>query len=1111
MKFYPIQLTSSYSLLKSPIKIKKIIKLAKQYGYDTLSLSDDNVMYGSIEFYDKCIKYGIKPLIAVNLYLPGKINSDKEYHFTLIAQSNLGYQNLIKISSLKMTEGILTLESISDLLKDIWIILPSDGELFDLVSQKKFDDAKNYLNSIKQLGYPFKIGLNAYSDRKANDWLLDVSKKYAIPVIADVPVKYYYAQDYFTTQVLMNINAGTKMTNLGKYYVDGHDYLRKPEEVYEQFKQAGLLSAIDELSVLAQKVNLKIEHREPELPKFNIPNSISSSEYLESLCIEGFNKLINEHPDLDKSKYQKRLNYELKIIHNMGFDDYFLIIWDVINFLHQHEIITGPGRGSVAGSLVAYLLRITDVDPIKYNLLFERFLNPERRQMPDIDLDIPDIKRDLVIQYVHDKYGHSRVAQIITFGTFAAKQSIRDVGRSFGLSTSQLSIWSKAIPNGLRITLDEAYEESQKLKNLVADSALNKKLFQTAKQIEGLPRHYSTHAAGIVLSQSPIVSSVPVQNGNEGLLLTQYSKNYVESMGLLKMDFLGLRNLTILENVLNSIKQQTNQLINLSEIPMNDHKTLELFQNGDTNGIFQFESSGIKNVLKKLHPDNFNEVALVNALYRPGPMKNIDELILRKRENKPFSILDESLKTILDSTYGIIVYQEQVMSVATKMAGFSLGKSDVLRRAMSKKNLDAIEKIKQDFIKGALQNGYKIELINQVFNYIEEFANYGFNKSHAIAYSKMAYELAYLKVHFPGEFFTALLNSVYGNDDKIKLYLSEAKHRNIEIFHPDINYSKSDFAYLNHKIIFGLSGIKGIRRDFIKVILEERNTKGKFSSFQNFLNRLPVKYLKVDIINSLIYAGCFDALGFNRATLINSLDEYIEAIKLSGNSISLFKELQPKISKIDEFSNNEILEKENEYLGAYLSGHPVEKFRWLGDTIGSISLDKIDLNLKSAIVIVYINSVKVIRTKTGQQMAFVKGSDEVGEIEITIFPNIFDKFKNWLKKEMILVISGKIEYRKQLQLLANKIVPAENLELEMQKNNANKQLFLQIDEDYKQNELAKLLNEFRKLYPGPTPVIIYNKISSKKWKLGTNSSLAINPKIMNELKQLLGDENVVYK
>ncbi|GAY73063.1 DNA polymerase III subunit alpha [Lentilactobacillus kosonis] len=838
MSFVPLRIKTAFSLLRSPIRLTDLIERAKELGYSSLGISDLNVMYAVPSFYNLCLQNGLKPIIGLTLDLPGMILSDQTYPLSLVAVNNEGYQNLLAISTLVNTNDAITISQLKNMLSGTVIILPALGEVNDLIVQGKQQQVAEIITKLTNMGQlptDIKLGIDFHQSATIVDTLSKLAADNGLKLIADVEVDYLNSDDLFLSRVLESIAAGTKIENVFEASRKRGEYFLRPvEEIEQYFTDMHLQGALQELNRLVSDANVTIDVQEAKLPRFTTPNNLSSEDYLRQICEQGLQKRSKTDGIQNETNYTDRLKHELSIIHSMGFDDYFLIVEDVISFAHRNNIITGPGRGSAAGSLVAYVLRITDVDPIKYDLLFERFLNPERMQMPDIDLDIPDTRRDEVIQYVGNKYGHERVGQIITFGTLAAKQAIRDVGRTFGLSVTQQNQWSQAIPNALHISLKDAQVNSQRLQNLISDSTINAELFRVASQLEGLPRHYSTHAAGVVLSDDPLVNHVPLQNGNEGLLMSQYPKEYVEISGLLKMDFLGLRNLSILADVLGEVKDNSGIEINPSQIPLNDPATIKLFAEADTTGIFQFESSGIRNVLRKIAPTTFEDVALVNALYRPGPMENIDEVVKRKHSEEPIDHIDDSLKDILMPTYGVIVYQEQVMLVANTLAGFSLGQADMLRRAMSKKKINVMEEMKVAFINGAKQRGHSEVVAVRTFEYIEKFANYGFNKSHAFAYSKMAVELAYLKVHYPGEFYVSLLRSVQNNDVKVKQYIADAKKRHIQIVAPSINLSQDNFMITDKQIRFGLSSIKGIRSDFVKEIISERQTNGKFKSFQKF-------------------------------------------------------------------------------------------------------------------------------------------------------------------------------------------------------------------------------------------------------------------------------------
>ncbi|MDN6435766.1 DNA polymerase III subunit alpha [Lentilactobacillus parabuchneri] len=1115
MSYVPLQVISSYSLLQSPVRITDLITEASKRGYQALALTDKNVLYGAVEFYDACLKANIKPIIGLTLEIPGLILNDGQYNLVLIAKNQRGYANLLKISTLKMTLDGLTFDQISGYLSDLFIILPPLAEVNDLLLQGRSEDVVGLIDKLKDSGIDnqsLKLGVDYHASDSLIDMLSKLAADTSTSLVADSPVDYINATDYFPMQVLKNIAAGTKITNVSQLSKQvGPYWLRPADQVASEYRKLNLNDALTQVDQIVDQSNVEIKKQQPKLPQFDTPNGIDSGTYLRQLCEQGLKKRLASNHVSDPTPYQHRLERELSVIHSMGFDNYFLIVWDVINFAHQTNIITGPGRGSAAGSLVAYVLTITDVDPIKYDLLFERFLNPERVQMPDIDLDIPDDKRDEVIQYVHQKYGHKRVAQIITFGTLAAKQSIRDVGRVFGLNPAQQDVWSKAIPSAFHVTLRDAYDNSQRLKNLIADSPLNQALYDTASVLEGLPRHYSTHAAGLVLSDQPLVDLVALQNGNEGLLMTQYSKDYVESVGLLKMDFLGLRNLTILADALDQVKQSTGQALDISAVPLDDSQTIALFAKGNTTGIFQFESNGIRNVLRRLVPTRFEDIALVNALYRPGPMQNIDEVVKRKTTNEALSYPDESLEEILKPTYGVIVYQEQVMLVASKMAGFSLGQADILRRAMSKKKLAVMGQMKVQFMAGSKKRGYPEAVANKVFDYIERFANYGFNKSHAVAYSKMAYELAFLKVHYPGEFHVALLNSVQNNAVKIKEYLLDAKSMGVTVLGPDINTSQAAFSYQDDKIIFGLESIKGVRHDMVEDMLAERREHGPFKSFPDFLSRLDDKYRKSELISALIYSGALDGFSYNRSELIAATPEFISSVELSGKSMSLFKVLEPKMPRMPEMPLMDKLEKENEYIGAYLSGHPTERFETLANQLNAQTTQTMAVGMKNVYLILYVTKVKIIRTKTGKQMAFLDGNDQVGETSITVFPNLFSKTQSWLHKDMVVLVKGNVEKTNDIQMVANDLQPAANALQSLKRQKPSSKWYLRIDAQQDKNVIFHNLNQLSRQYHGNVPVIVFETETKKTWALAEQFWLTDSPKLKEQLITIFGNNNVVYK
>ncbi|WP_373305648.1 DNA polymerase III subunit alpha [Secundilactobacillus yichangensis] len=1122
MAFVPLQVISSYSLLQSTNQLDELVKTAAQRGYQALALTDRNVMYGTVEFYQTCQKYHVQPIIGLTADLAGIFATEQTFPMVLLAKNQVGYQHLMAISSFLQTRPDrepVTVAQVARWLSDLVVILPSESELQYWLDQ---GEQKNVNQLLARLSRPVDdnsllIGIAPTQSMTVRQLLTKLAAEARVKIVALPEVRYLDADDRFAVGVLNAIKDGTTISNLAEAQKKtGQYWLRPAAEFDSVYEGLGLKAAAQLTETVAKACRVQLKFQHPQLPKFQTPDQQSAKAYLLAQCQAGLSRRLQENQVTAVKPYQERLAHELDVIDRMGFNDYFLIVWDVMQFTKRAGITTGPGRGSAAGSLVAYVLGITDVDPLQYHLLFERFLNEERAQMPDIDLDIPDNRREEVLEYVHQKYGHQRVGQIITFGTLATKQAIRDVGRVFGLRPYELSEWSKTIPSVLHISLKEAYAQSQPLQNMVADSPTNKLLFETASKLEGLPRHYSTHAAGVVLSDKPLTDIVPVQNGSETMLMTQYTKDYVEQVGLLKMDFLGLRNLSLLAAALKYVKVQTGYDLKISQIDLNDKDTLELFQRGDTNGVFQFESSGIKNVLRRLHPDTFELVAAVNALYRPGPMENIDHFIKRRLGQEPVTYPDDSLKEILAPTYGIIVYQEQVMQVASTMAGFTLGQADLLRRAMSKKKQATMEAMRKRFTDGAAAKGHAVKVAEATFEYIDRFANYGFNRSHAVAYSKMAFELAYLKTHYPAAFFTALLNSVLNNSAKTKLYLMEAKRHQVKILPPNINHSGAYFRLEQNQIRFGLASIKGMRRDLLQSIITERQTNGQFKSLHQFLLRLDPKWLKEDLIEGLVYSGAFDEFGYNRAELIASLPEFLSSVELSGNSVDLFEALAPKIDHQPDFPLNERLEKENEYLGAYLSGHPVEQYTDLAQQRGAVSIGDLSVD-QHVTLVVYVTRIRTIRTKRGDQMAFLTVSDLTGETSITVFPNTYRQIASWLEKEQVIVVNGKTEAnRGSLQVVADSIQQASTVKPSKAEVSQTKELqgsrwFLRLTESADVPAIMNQLTGFLKQHEGQTPVIVYRVKDDSKRILNRQYWLPASEQLVVPLEQILGDHNVVLQ
>lgn len=1010
-----LQNLSSFTLLESPTKVKDLAENAKKKGYSALALTDVNITYGLVNFYKAAKETGIKPLLGMQLRINGLIDQANKYDLIVIAKDDQGYKNILRLSSAVNLltengekENVLELEELKKYLGHLVIITPSNlhSEL-KMLQTNNPNMGANYVRILKDaVPTSSLVYLGVYADQGQQEYinyLRSLATQFELSLAAVEDGQYLNRNEQFLRRTLQAIKSNTHLENVEQLAKQaGSHYLKTSEELQVNYRKFEIEDALENAEKIGQLCNAKITFQDPQLPKFKQNKFPTSKEYLHSLAQNGLAKRFKgQIPE----RYQKRLDYELKVINEMGFDDYFLIVWDVMNFAHSVHITTGPGRGSAAGSLVSYALRITEVDPLEYNLLFERFLNPARQQMPDIDLDIPDNRRDEVIKYMFEKYGMNHAAQILTFGTLAAKQVLKDVCRVFGLNKVETYRWLDAIPHAKgKITLAEAYQKSKELQLLVNTNTFSKILFATAEHLENLPRHYSIHAAGLVITDDSLAEIVGLQAGPLGIPVTQQTKLNVESLGLLKIDFLGLRNLTILGNIIAALKSEGVE-IDPNQIPLNDQETLALFQRGDTNAVFQFESDGIKRVLEQLHPDSFEDIVAVNALYRPGPMNNIGHFINRKHGKERVQYPDPSLKKILGPTYGVLVYQEQVMQTAQVLAGFSLGEADLLRRAMSKKNADVIQKEREKFIQGAVKLGRRKEVAEQVYDYIAQFANYGFNRSHAVAYSKIAFWLAYFKVHYPGAFYLSLLNSNIGNRNKIAQYLMQAQEAGIKTLPPDIENSQADFSLENGKILVGLKAIRGLRSDLLKQILE---IKRPIKSMTDFLWKIDNNLLSADAIANLIKAGAFDRLAPNRNELLKINKDLVESVKMAGSNLSLFETLEPKIEEEKMPTAAEKSAMEVEAMGFSTGINPIIAVQKYARKYNAKRLQAFESN-EQGIAVGKLMRIKQITTKKGNNMAFAVFSDSSGDKDFTIFPQVWKKVEENLKIGDIYLLQVKTQ------------------------------------------------------------------------------------------------------
>ncbi|MGQ2374223.1 DNA polymerase III subunit alpha [Companilactobacillus zhachilii] len=1100
-----LQVMSSFSLLHSPAKLTELVDQAKARGYEAIALTDVNNLYGSIDFYKYAKKIGIKPIIGLTIETAGIIDVENKYPLLLLAKNNSGYQHLIKISSKVMSEKEpVALSDMQAWLSDLFIITPaSDAEILSV-------EVAPYVKALQQLidTDSLYLGVSLYAGQIDNvKNIRMVARTQQLPLAALGDVRYVDADDHLAYQVVNNLRTGQRFESLDQVVETGDHYLRTASSFASDFAEVDMSEAIDNTKQIADQCNVEIQFQETELPKFETPDDVSSQQFLHDLATKGLKKRLNGQIPAD---YQQRLEYELSVIEKMGFSDYFLIVWDVIKHAHEIGIKTGPGRGSAAGSLVSYCLGITQVDPIKYDLLFERFLNPQRANMPDIDLDLPDDRRDEMVMYMHDKYGSDHMAQIITFGTLAAKMALRDIARTFSQTQFQISQWSNAIPRKLNITLKESFDESSTLRGLVDNSRENQLIFKVAQRIEGIPRHYSTHAAGIVLSKKNMTDIVAVQLEDDGINLTQQTKYNVENVGLLKMDFLGLKNLTILDKAIQAISKRYGKKFVPEKIPLNDSKTLALFQRGATDGVFQFESNGIRSVLRQLVPTSFDDIVATNALYRPGPMQNISTFIARKHGREPVTYPDKSLEKILKPTYGILVYQEQVMQASSEMANFSLADADILRRAISKKNEQLIEENRQKFVNGAVSQGHDKKSAEKVYQYIEKFGNYGFNKSHSVAYSMIAFWLAYIKTHFPDIFFACLLNSNLNNETKVTMYIQDAKDSRVQIRNVDINQSQYDFVDHEKSIRFGLLSIKGMRRDLATNIIEERQKNGEYTSPLNFLQRIDRRFVKTDYLEPMILSGTFDTFNRNRKELLYDFRDLIESIQLAGSNLSLFDVLDPKKHQVDDFTLTERLNQEKTYLGVYVSGHPVEKYRSRLLDLRTIKISELANHQNQVInVLGLVKNLRVIRTKKGQRMCFMTIEDETGSISVTIFPKLFQKIEEMELDGKIFLFVGRpnMGKRGELELIADRLSDPKQYTVQL----PSEKLYLKVSKSLDTPENLEQLYRIIESSRGQMPVIVYREKKKQALLLKSNHWIDFNGDVQSKLEMFLGKRSVLLK
>jgi DNA polymerase-3 subunit alpha len=997
---------SCYSLLQGTMTPDLLVRNAKERGYTSIALSDRNRLYGVPDYISACAKYGMRPLIGLEIDVQVEGSA---YPFLVLAKNDAGYKGLMRLSSQVACEPFkIGLTDIEPYKENIYFVVFGEGGLLEEAMVK--DDRRTIVDRLADLHKMFPDLLAACSYEEApfwhqrNDILRGICKSISIRTLALSKVYYAQRADETAFRVLNAIGTQQTLADKNLPTFEGR-WMLTPDEM-ERIYPADELALSDEI---ARSCNYTFTPAGARLPKFTMPSNIDAKQYLTQLCLQGLKKRLES--DVMDPIYLNRLKSELGIITDMHYEDYFLIVWDFIRYARKQGIYVGPGRGSAAGTLVAYCLGITHVDPVKFNLIFERFLNPERISMPDIDIDFPDNRRDEVIAYVVAKYGKDHVAHICTFGTLAAKQALRDVGRVLGISVRDMDMISKTIPNTLKITLPKAKEESRHFAQLIESSEKFKELYLYASALEGLPRHVSTHAAGIVLSDCDLVEVIPLVQIETDLLSTQFTMEHLEPMGLIKMDFLGLRNLTIIDDVVKLIKQEGGDLDPL-KLPLDDKKTYDLIASVDTVGIFQLESEGMKSLIRKMHPDRFDDIVATIALFRPGPMENIPEYLKRRQNPNLVQYPHADLKDILGDTYGIMIYQEQIMLVAQKMAGFSMARADVLRKAMSKKSSKELAKLQEEFIEGCVKKGYTQALGIELFNLTAKFANYGFNKSHSVAYAMISYQMAYLKANYPDKFFASLLSSVIGSESKTAEYVNECRMRKVGLLAPSVNRSDAGYRLEDGWIRFPLTVIKGVGNAACQEILAER-VKGLFLDYYDFVARILTHRFTRKNIEALIDAGALDDFAMTRKSMLASLDEactYADLVRidtLGQSRIDLDLVSRPIPISVADHAH-ERSERERDVFGFYFSSHPILVYKQKNDYRCNpiVTTMTRHSNVRAAVM---VEKVKPYRTKGGQMMAFVTVSDETAFLDLVVMPNIYDRTQELWVKGNLVEIEGQIE------------------------------------------------------------------------------------------------------
>ncbi|MGC8768985.1 DNA polymerase III subunit alpha [Calditerrivibrio sp.] len=1140
--FVHLHLHSQYSLLDGAIQINKMMDKLKKFGSTAVAVTDHGTMYGVVDFYKKAISNNIKPIIGCEVYVAPdnrknrnyEKGEDKNYHLILLAKNNKGLKNLQYLVSLAQLEGFYykpridkeLLANYSEGLIGLSACLAGEiprqilrGDLKEAVkSAKEYEDILgkgNFYLELQENGIP--------DQRMVNRELITIAKENQLPLVATNDCHYLEKGDHVAHQILMCIQMQTTISNRDKLEFHSDQlYVKSPDEMWEAFSE--IPEACLNTLKIAEECNVTIDLGKLHLPQYKVPEGYTVESYFEHLARTGLHRRLARIPADEHKKYIDRLNFELKVITEKNYAGYYLIVWDFINYSKENDIPVGPGRGSGAGSLVAYALGITDIDPIKFNLLFERFLNPERKSMPDFDIDFCKNRRDEVIKYVIDKYGNDRVAQIVTFGQLLARGVIRDVGRVLEIPLKTVDKVAKMIPEAPGMTLEKALKDDPDLEKNIKQIEKGEELLTNARKLEGLLRQTGMHAAGIVISDKPLIEYVPLCKGQNDEVLTQYEKNTLEEIGLVKFDFLGLKNLTVIDDTVKLIRKRYNNNFDINSIPLNDKKTYELLSNGETTGVFQLESAGMKNLLKKLRPNKFEDIIALVALYRPGPIGSgmLDDFVKRKHGEQNVTYFLPELEPILQDTYGIIVYQEQVMQIAQVIAGYSLGSADLLRRAMGKKKPEEMQKHKEIFlygseelkIEGAKKRGFDLKIAEEIFNLMEKFAEYGFNKSHSAAYALISYQTAYLKAHYPVEYMSQLLSSELDKGEKVVVFIEECKRMGIKVLPPTINKSSKDFIIDENSIRFGLGAIKNVGFAAIESIVQARE-KGEFKSIYDFCSRVDLRTVNKRVVESLIKTGVFDEFGKKRKVLLNVLDAAIEEGQRKQKNreigITTVEELlglsdtEEYYPDLDEFQEHDILKMEKELLGFYLTNHPLSSYSNILNTltIGSNDLELMEEE-KDVVVGGIIKNIKTHFTRTGEKMAFVTLEDLEGSFDIVVFASLYKEYIHILEEDKIIIVKGRYSSNgENRSVVANEILEPNEA---MEKLITSITIYLNLT-GFTEDRILKLKNIIDN-YNGESIVkFVLEQTGKFKAHLKINSNLKVKPclALFSQLDGFLGE------